>query len=391
VTDAQTGAPGSDPAWVVRLRVPEGDGATVAVKDAIDVAGLPTRGGTRALDDALPAESDSPAVAAVRAAGGRIVGKTGLAELCWFASGINRAMGSPVNPLAAERIPGGSSSGSAVVVARGEVDVALGTDTGGSVRIPAACCGVCGLKTTRGRVPLEGVLPLAPSMDTVGPIALDVDGLVTGMRLLDPSFAAQWSAASGRDAAELRVVRLRPDTGPDVEGWIDAEVDTALAASGVDVVDAAVTGWDTAAQAADLLLSAEAGDAQEHWLGRPVSEGVRRCIEAGRVARDDHEGRQAAERAIDEMRQQLADLLSGRDALVLPTLAITPPLLVEHSGSRTTRLTITVNALGWPAAAVPAAQPVPGRIPASVQVVGAPGDEATVLAVAALLPRTRAN
>src|SRR6185437_7940815 len=129
-----------DPTWIVRLDVP-GDGPRLAVKDCIDVEGLPTTAG-------CPAVADAPVVAAARRAGARIVGKTNLTELCWSASGVNAWSGTPVHPLDPGRLPGGSSSGSAVAVAAGEADVALGTDTGGSVRIPAACCGIAGLKTT---------------------------------------------------------------------------------------------------------------------------------------------------------------------------------------------------------------------------------------------------
>ena len=103
-------------------------------------------------------------------------------------TGVNPWYGTPVNPLDPRLVPGGSSSGSAVAVATGEADVAYGTDTGGSVRIPSACCGTAGLKTTWGRVPLDGVWPLSPSFDTVGPMARDVAGLVLGMELLEPGF-----------------------------------------------------------------------------------------------------------------------------------------------------------------------------------------------------------
>ena len=117
------------------------------------------------------------------------MGKTNLHELCFGATGVNPHYGTPVNPLDPTRIPGGSSSGSAVAVATGQADVAFGTDTAGSIRNPAACCGVAGLKTTHGRIPLEGLWPLAPSMDTVGPLAQQRGGRDLGMVLLEPGFA----------------------------------------------------------------------------------------------------------------------------------------------------------------------------------------------------------
>src|ERR1700677_2683640 len=188
--------------WVIRL---DGNGddengghgraPRLAVKDCIDVAGLPTSVGCQVVSEmAERAESDAAVVASARAAGARIVGKTALTELCWSANGANPWQGTPVNPRDPRRVPGGSSSGSAVAVATGEADIAYGTDTGGSVRIPACCCGVAGLKTTWGRVPLPGVYPLAPSLDTVGPLGADLAAVEAGMRLLEPGFAVRpWS------------------------------------------------------------------------------------------------------------------------------------------------------------------------------------------------------
>src|SRR5207237_4004672 len=118
----------------------------------------------------------------------RVVGKVNLHELAYGTTGINPWFGTATNPLDPARVPGGSSSGSAVAVATDEADVAYGSDTGGSARIPSACCGTAGLKTTHGRISLQGVWPLALSLDTVGPMARDVAGLVLGMQLLAPGF-----------------------------------------------------------------------------------------------------------------------------------------------------------------------------------------------------------
>src|SRR5215469_5535985 len=128
--------------WMVRFAA--GDAVPrLAVKDCIDVAGVRTTAGCPVVAEmAEPAGGDAPVVASAREAGARIVGKTGLTELCWSANGVNHWSGTPVNPRDPRRLPGGSSSGSAVAVATGEADISFGTDTGGSVRIPAACCGV---------------------------------------------------------------------------------------------------------------------------------------------------------------------------------------------------------------------------------------------------------
>src|ERR1700734_1648843 len=222
-----------DPTWIVRLDAP-GEGPRLAVKDCIDVEGLPTTVGCRVIaEQARPAAKDAAVVATARGSGAGIVGKTNLAELCWSAAGTNAWSGTPPNPLDPRRLPGGSSSGSAVAVATGGADVGLGTDTGGSVRIPAACCGVVGLKTTWGRVPVEGVYPLARSLDTVGPLGADVAAVELGMRLIEPGFTA--------GSCELAVRRLRPEVVPE----IDAAVNPALAAAGVLVAD--VTGLDLGA------------------------------------------------------------------------------------------------------------------------------------------------
>ncbi|MGH9078384.1 MAG: amidase family protein, partial [Acidimicrobiales bacterium] len=175
----------------------------MAVKDVIDVAGWPTTAGSRAVArHAGAASADAACLAGLRRAergkGAWMAGKTNLHELALGITGINPWFGTPVNPLDPRRVPGGSSSGSAVAVANGDADVALGTDTGGSIRIPAACCGVAGLKTTWGRVPLEGVWPLAPTLDTVGPLARHVAGLVAGMALLEPGFTPAERAGGER-------------------------------------------------------------------------------------------------------------------------------------------------------------------------------------------------
>jgi amidase len=140
--------------------------------------------------------------------------------------GSNPWFGTPVNPLDPDLIPGGSSSGSAVAVATGEADVAFGTDTGGSVRVPSACCGTAGLKTTHGRISLEGVFPLAPGLDTVGPMATTIAGVALGMQLLEPGFAPSSAPAT-------RIGRVRTSGDPAIEAAIDA----ALAAAELEVVE----------------------------------------------------------------------------------------------------------------------------------------------------------
>src|SRR5215469_8021290 len=176
--------------FITRLNQ-SGSGPRLAVKDLIDMVGVPTTAGSRAVaETAVPAVADAACMAGARAAGAAIVGKVNLHELAFGAAGTNSWFGTPVNPLDPELVPGGSSSGSAVAVADGEADYAYGSDTGGSVRIPSAFCGMAGLKTTYGRISTAGVWPLAPSFDTIGPIAADVAGLTAAMALLEPGFTS---------------------------------------------------------------------------------------------------------------------------------------------------------------------------------------------------------
>ncbi len=347
-----------------------GDGVTIAVKDLIDVEGVPTTAGSRALADiALPATADAECLAGARAAGARIVGKANLHELALGSTGKNPWFGTPVNPLDPSRIPGGSSSGCAVAVATGEADIGFGTDTGGSVRIPAACTGTAGLKTTRGRIPLGGTWPLSPTFDTIGPMARDVGGLVDGMALLEPGFTvATWSPQ--------RVGRLRYRADP----VIDDAVDVALAATGWAVDEAKAPDWDTDPWVATLLLIGEAWDSDRDLIERwpdAVSSAAKARAYWGRDLSD--RGRQRARVAVDRWTATLTELFDRYDLLVLPTMALFPPTLEVEDDVELAANAIPVNMAGVPALALP----VPARgsaIPPSLQLIGPRGSEDRLLA-----------
>lgn len=348
----------------------QGSGVRLAVKDLIDMEGVPTTAGCRAVaDQASPALADAACMAGARAAGARIVGRTNLHELAFGVTGVNPWFGTPVNPLDPTRVPGGSSSGSAVAVATGEADVAYGSDTGGSVRIPAACCGTTGLKTTWGRVPLAGVWPLSPSFDTIGPMARDVRGLEIGMSLLEPGFTA-----SG--PAPWRVGRMRMEADP----RIDAAIDAALAATGWEVVDINMPEWESVSLTGGLLLVAEAWTTNR-LLAETHPEGIGKDV-LDRL----HLGRDASEEvSISAARTAQALWCSRMDAvfkrvdlLAMPTLTILPPLLEEANDLLVARCTLPVNLAGVPALALPV--PTEGRLPASLQLVAQRNGEETLVA-----------
>jgi amidase len=375
-----TGEPVSGAAYILKIPYLPGR-VRLAVKDLIDVRGFPTTAGCRAVaETAEPAAADAPCLAGARAARAAIVGKTNLHELAFGGSGINAWFGTPVNPLDPGLVPGGSSSGSAVAVARGEADVGYGSDTAGSVRIPSAFCGTTGLKTTQGRVPLAGVWPLAPSLDTVGPMAVDVAGVAAGMRLLEPGFAVAEAPAS-------RAGRLRlPDVA--VDPRIDAAVDAALARSGLEVTDLGVSGWRDALRAGSAIIFAEAAAANRHLAADPAARAmlsgqVRDWLDQGAALPGERVA--AARQFQGRWRPVLARLLDSTEVLVLPTVPLFPPPLAEaeRHESHYVECTLPVNLAGLPALALPV--PSDHRLPASLQLIGPPGSEGLLLATGALI------
>ncbi|HEY5024242.1 MAG TPA: amidase [Acidimicrobiales bacterium] len=346
-----------------------GSGVRLAVKDLIDMEGVPTTAGCRAVaNEAAPAPEDAACLAGARSAGARIVGRTNLHELALGVTGVNPWYGTPVNPLDPRLVPGGSSSGSAVAVATFEADVAYGSDTGGSVRIPAACCGTAGLKTTWGRVPLRGVWPLAPSFDTVGPMARDVRGLVLGMELLEPGFAVE-------ARSRFRVGRLRVDADP----VIDTAIDGALALSEWEVSDIDLPRWYDATAAAGLLLVAEAWDTDGELVQRRPGEIGADVV--GRLklgASIDARGLASAREVREEWNRCLEEVFGRVDIIVTPTLTVFPPPLEGGEELLMARCTLPVNLAGVPALALPV--PTSGAVPASVQLVGPRHGEEMLLA-----------
>jgi amidase len=352
-------------------------GTTVAVKDLIDLAGLPTTAGCRAIERAAgPAAADAACMAGLRAAvevgEARVVGKTNLSELAMGASGVNEWFGTPRNPLDPALIPGGSSSGSAVAVASGEAEVGIGTDTGGSVRVPAACCGIVGLKTTHGRVPLEGVLPLAESLDTIGPLGRDVAAVVRGMELLEPGFAP---AAPARIIGRVRV--------PDEDPTIAAAVDRALAEAGFELVEVDLPSWRSAIEPAFWIGLSEAARNNGALADREPDGLLDRTREAIALGRELAVREAEARRFQRGWEAELAVALGQAELLAWPTLAAFPPRIGEFGVIDGISRTMEVNLAGLPALAQPV--PTPGPLPASLQLVGPRGGEERLVATGAVV------
>jgi amidase len=370
-----------DTTFITRFDLVGASGPRVAVKDVFDMAGTITTNGCKAIvDHAQPATRDAVCLAGFRT-GARIVGKANLHELGFGASGVNPWFGTPVNPRAPDRIPGGSSSGPAVAVASGDVAIGLGTDTGGSVRFPAGCCGITGLKTTWGRVPLGGVAPLAPSMDSVGPLAADVLGLVEAMTLLEPGFRP----SAFRDGQRVGRFRLAADPA------VDNAIDRALAAAGLIVVSLDPLPWELADAAARVQLMAEVHDTLG-WLARDRPEGLgtdtrRRFAAAAAISSAD---RATAATGRRTWRAQLEDLFGRVDVLALPTMVEPPPTLRNPDRSSDILRTRAVNLAGVPALSLPV--PIradksdgPDVLPASLQLVGSWGTEPELLALGSVI------
>jgi amidase len=357
-------------------------GVRLAVKDLIDIAGVPTTAGCRAVaQTAVPAARDAACMAGARSARAAIVGKVNLYELAFGASGVNIWFGTPVNPLDPALVPGGSSSGSAVAVADGDAEIAYGSDTGGSIRVPAAFCGISGLKTTHGRIPLDGVWPLAPSLDTVGPMARDVAGVAAGMIMLEPGFLID--AAPASSAGRLRLA------SPDLDSRTEEAVDAALARCGLAVTEVSLPGWHDARRAGATIIDAEAVEVNRQLFADPatrdlLSAAVRDRLAEGAAVTPEQLSR--AREVQDSWRDALASLLRDVPLLVLPTVPFFPPVLADAAGPSYTRNTMPVNVAGFPALAVPV--PSSHRLPASLQLIGPPGSEALLLATGAIIEAT---
>jgi amidase len=354
------------------------DAPTIAIKDSIDIAGHATTAASRALADAPPAPRHAEVVQRLLDAGWRITGKTNMHELAFGMTGINDFCGTPRNPQDAARIPGGSSSGSASAVGLHLVDAALGTDTGGSVRGPAACCGVTGFKPTFGRVSRKGVAPRATTLDCVGPFARDMNTIIDVMLAIDPSFQV---GRARRDAAKARIAL--PDVEADDE--IRRAVASAVTRSGLSSRNVRLESMRAAFTAGLAVINVETWRAFGHLVdsGKLGDDIEARLRSAANTKAADIDAAGCIRRAITD---EVDRVLEDADVLILPTMP-SLPITIEAARAGTPVIAMSslirpFNLSGHPALTLPV--PIEGsRLKAGLQIVGRKGEDETVCAVAA--------
>ena len=376
------------------------DGAIVSIKDLFDVAGEPTRAGSKILaEEAPPAVADAAVVRRLRAAGAVIVAKTNMTEFAFSGVGTNPHFGTPGNPHDRARVPGGSSAGAPVAVADGMCDIAIGTDTGGSVRVPAALCGLVGFKPSRQRVPTEGAFPLSETLDSVGPIGRSVADCAK----------ADWVMAdavmAGEEFAPLEPLALAGLRFGVAEGLpldrLDGTVAAAFAAAiscldsaAVDITHETLPLLDDMAElnAKGGVLSPEACVIHSDRLrrrGADIDPNVRVRIERGCTV---------TEADYAEMMRERADLvaamdarLGALDALVMPTTAIVAPTIAEVAephvftarNAALLRNTTIVNFFDLCAISLP----LPARLPVGLMLIARNGQDHRLLRLAAAVHR----
>jgi aspartyl-tRNA(Asn)/glutamyl-tRNA(Gln) amidotransferase subunit A len=346
------------------------------VKDLFDTAGVRTTYGSAVFAEHVPTVT-ATAVSRLEEAGWVDVGKTNLHEFAYGVTSQNLHYGTVPNPSYPGRTAGGSSGGSAAAITAGLADAALGTDSGGSIRIPAACCAIVGFKPTYGLVPTDGVFPLAASYDHAGPMAADVATCAELMRVL-----------ADVEPEQERPVKVAVALHEGAEPLVRARVAAAARVLAAEPIPFPLPERTTAVfmrEVADVHRELYAEHAELY--GENIRPKIERCLSIG-----DAEVAAAAAARVAYERDALA-ALAGYDLLLTPTLPIVPPADdVEELSMRDTliRFTYPFNLLGWPALALPFG-PAEEGLPASVQLVGRRGADALVLAVGAVVEAAGGN
>jgi aspartyl-tRNA(Asn)/glutamyl-tRNA(Gln) amidotransferase subunit A len=357
----------------ISVSAEEGDGTVVAVKDLVDVAGMVTTAGGVILPR-KPAAEDAPVVQRLRRAGCVIVGKANLHEFAYGVTSVNPHYGAVRNPHDLERVAGGSSGGSAVAVAAGMCDWAVGSDTGGSIRIPASLCGVVGFKPALGSIDTRGVIPLSPSLDTLGPLAADVEGVARAFSMMSGEAVPHEPMREPRLAVPAGWVANLDE--PTARAW-------QLVSAGLPEVD--FVQREPLYGVGLTILLVEAAVYHRRWAaecpekyGADVIGHIRRGLEVLAVDFDE------AMVAWPRLREDAMRAMEGIDALVLPATAIVAPPIDAGTEVREplTRYTRPFNTTGQPVVTLPA----PARgLPVGIQVVGRTNSGA--IAAAAWLER----
>jgi aspartyl-tRNA(Asn)/glutamyl-tRNA(Gln) amidotransferase subunit A len=373
------------------------DGTIISIKDLFDVAGEVTRAGSKILaEEAKPAAADAPVVRRLRAGGAIIVAKTNMSEFAYTGVGANPHFGTPGNPADRKRVPGGSSSGAAVSAADGMCEIAIGTDTGGSCRIPGALCGIVGYKPSRQRIPTDGAFPLSYSIDSIGPIARSVEacaradsvmagesyaplepaplaglrvGVVEGMPVenLDETVAKRFPQAL--DVLKRAGARLSNETLSQIDGMVQVN-----SKGGVQPAEAFTVHRDLLSRRADA-----------------IDPNVRARLERARnvSAADYIDMVRDRARLICSMEARVADL----DVLVWPTTPIVAPTMVEvaaaddfaRKNAMLLRNTVIVNFFDLCAISLPI--PREGGLPTGLMLVARNGNDHRLLRIAAAVER----
>ncbi len=375
-------------------------GIPVSIKDLFDMAGQVTRAGSRVLDGAAPARADAPAVARLRRAGFVVIGRTNMVEFAYSGLGMNPHHGTPLAPWdrATGHVAGGSSSGAAVSVADGMAHGALGTDTGGSCRIPAAFCGLAGFKPTARRVPLAGAVPLSTSLDSIGPIARSVACCATLDAVLAGDAPAPLAEVGLAGRRFLVPTTLALDGLDPVVAEAFAGALVQLRGAGAAIVEAAVPEFDEVApmNAAGGFTAAESyawhhdllRDRGAHYDPRVASR-IRR---GAALSARDYLDLLAWRRGFVT---RLEVRLQGFDALLMPSVPILPPQLgavatdedYNRLNLQTLRNCTFVNMMDGCAISVPLTPP--GAAPVGLMVAGLGGADRRVLAIAAAMESNR--
>ena len=355
-------------------------GLPISIKDLIDVRGTVTTAASAVRTSAAPADADAPAIAHLREAGAVFIGKTNLHEFALGTTSEDTVFGAVRNPLDMTRSAGGSSGGSAVSIVTGMALASVGTDTGGSIRIPAAACGIVGLKPSYGEVSTDGVIPLSPRLDHVGPLTQTVADAWTLFRVLAGNLhPAPLAAAS----TPLRLKVLRPyfcellDAG--VRSRFDEAVDV-LHRGGIRASDHAMKHAHVISHVYLKLAPREAFLYHQHTLDttpEKYSPAVRQRLELGRAV--SHDDFLTALNVQADLREDVDQALSNCDALVLPTMPIPAPVLGAQTvrigdtdqltRSMTLRETQLFNLTGHPAISIPCGKTAEG-LPVGLQLVG---------------------